>query len=125
MLLQKVVIGLAVLYVLTFLGGFLQATPFNFVNYIFFSLLLIGGIVLISVTLKSEATGVTRGALFLTGISTTMLFILGAAYEWFRLTGRSDLEGSMEGLLYLTTLIFWILIVVDLVLIRRIGASTI
>ena len=125
MLMQKIVIGIAVIYVLTFLGGFLQATPFNFVNYIFFTLLLIGGIVLISVALKSDATGMTRGTLILTGISTTILFILFVAYEWFRLKGGSDLEGSIEGLLYLTTLIFWILIVLDLVLIRRIGNSTI
>ena len=119
--LQKVVIGLAVTYVMTFLSGFLQATQFNFVNYIFFSLLFIGGIVLISVTVKSEATGMTRGVLFLTGISTTLLFIFYVAYEWFRLKGYSDLEGSIEGLLYLTTLVFWILVIVSLVLIRKIG----
>jgi hypothetical protein len=75
MLMQKLVIGLAVIYVLTFLSGFLQGTQFNFFNYIFFFLLFIGGIVLISVTVKSEATGMTRGILFLTGISTTLLFI--------------------------------------------------
>ena len=125
MLMQKVVIGLAVIYVLTFLSGFLQDTQFNFFNYIFFSLLFIGGIGLISVTVKSEATGMTRGTLFLTGISTTLLFILYVAYERFRLKGYSDLEGSIEGLLYLTTLIFWILVVVSLVLIRRVGGRTI
>ena len=120
MLMQKVVIGLAAIYLLTFLSGFLQATPFNFVNYIFFSLLLIGGIVLINVTVKSEATGMTRGIVLLTGISTTLLFIFYVAYEWFRLKGYNDLEGSIEGLLYLTTLIFWTLVVVSLILIRRI-----
>ena len=119
--LQKVVLGLAVTYVMTFLSGFLQATQFNFVNYIFFSLLFIGGIVLIGVTVKSEATGMTRWVLFLTGISTTLLFIFYVAYEWFRLKGHSDLEGSIEGLLYLTTLVFWILVIVSLVLIRKIG----
>ena len=62
--LQKIVIGLAVIYVMTFLSGFLQDTQFNFVNYIFFSLLFIGGIVLIRVTVKSEATGMTKGILF-------------------------------------------------------------
>ena len=116
-----VVIGLAVIYVMTFLSGFLQATQFNFVNYIFFFLLFIGGIVLISVTVKSEATGMTRGVLFLTGISTTLLFIFYVAYEWSRLKGHSDLEGSIEGLLYLTTLFFWILVIVSLVLIRKMG----
>jgi hypothetical protein len=72
------------------------------------------------VTVKSEATGMTRGILFLTGISTTLLFIFYVAYEWFRLKGYNDLEGSTEGLLYLTTLIFWMLVVVSFLLIRRI-----
>ena len=116
---QLVVIGLAVTYVMTFLSGFLQGTQFNFVNYIFFALLFIGGIVLIKVTGKSEATGMTWGVLFLTGVSTTLLFLFYVAYEWFRHKGYSDLEGSIEGLLYLTTLFFWILVIVSLVLIRK------
>ena len=123
MLMQKVVIGLAVIYVLTFLSGFLQDTPFNFFNYVFFFLLFIGGIGLIGVTVKSEATGMTKGIVLLTGISATLLFVFYVAYEWFRLKGHSDLEGSIEGLLYLTTLIFWISVVVSLVLIRRIGSG--
>ena len=123
MLLQKVVIGLAVIYVLTFLSGFLQDTRFNFLNYVFFSLLFVGGIVLISVTAKSEAAGMTKGVLFLTAVSTTLLFIFYVAYEWFRLNGYTDLEGSVEGLLYLITLIFWIMVIMSLVLIRRIGGA--
>ena len=118
---QLVVIGLAVTYVMTFLSGFLQATQFNFVNYILFALLFIGGIVLIKLTVKSEATGMTRGVLFLTGVSTTLLFISYVAYEWFRHKGYGDLEGSIEGLLYLMTLFFWILVIVSLVLIRKMG----
>ena len=109
------------IYVMTFLSGFLQDTQFNFFNYILFSLLFIGGIVLISVTVKSDATGMTRGILFLTGISTTLLFTFYVGYEWFRLRGHTDLEGSIEGLLYLTTLVFWIGVIASLVLIRRIG----
>ena len=123
MLMQKVVIGLAVVYVMTFVSGFLQATPFNFLNYIFFILLLIGAIVLLNLTVKSEAPGMTKGILFLTGISTTLLFIFFVAYEWSRLNGYHDLEGSIEGLLYLTTLIFWILVVASLVLIRKVGVG--
>ena len=123
MLMKKVVIGLAVIYVLTFLSGFLQDTQFNFFNYIFFFLLFIGGIVMIRVTVKSEATGMTKWILFMTGISTTLLFIFFVAYEWSRLNGYHDLEGSIEGLLYLTTLIFWILVVASLVLIRKVGVA--
>ena len=119
--LLKIVIGLAVIYVMTFLSGFLQDTQFNFFNYIFFSLLFIGGIVLIRVTVKSEASGMTKGILFLTGISTTLLFIFYIGYELLRLKGYEDFVGSIEALLYLITLFFWILVIISLVLIRRIG----
>ena len=105
--LRKIVIGLAVIYVMTFLSGFLQATQYNFLNYILFFLLFIGGIVLMRVTVKSKATGMTRGFLFLTGISTTLLLIFFIGYEWFRLEGFQGLEGSIEALLYLTTLFSW------------------
>ena len=118
--LLKIVIGLAVIYVMTFLSGFLQDTWFNFFNYIFFFLLFIGGIVLIRVTVKSEVTGMTKGILFLTGISTTLLFIFYIGYELPRLKGYEDFVGSIEALLYLMTLFFWILVIISLVLTRRI-----
>jgi len=77
---------------------------------------------LIRVTVKSEATGITTGILFLTGISTTLLFIFYIGYELLRLRGYEDFVGSIEALLYLTTLFFWILVIISLVLIRRIGS---
>lgn len=119
---KGIVVGLAVIYVMTFLSGFLQDTQFNYLNYILFSLLFIGGIVLIGVTAKSEATGVTRWVLFLTGVSTALLFTFYVGYEWFRLKGHSDLEGSIEGLLYLMTLLFWVGVIASLVLMRRTGS---
>ena len=117
--LKMTVSALAVIYVLTFLSGFLQETQFNFFNYIFFSLLFIGGIGLMSTTVKSKATGLTRGFLFLTGISSTLLLIFFIGYEWFRLKGYPDLEGSIEAILYWTTLFFWVGVFGSLVLIRR------
>jgi len=117
--LKMTVSALAVIYVLTFLSGFLQETQFNFFNYIFFSLLFIGGIGLMNTTVKSKATGLTRGFLFLTGISSTLLLIFFIGYEWFRLKGYPDLEGSIEAILYWTTLFFWVGVIVSLVLIRR------
>ena len=120
--LLKIVIGLAVIYVMTFLSGFLQDTQLNFFNYIFFSLLLIGGIVLIRVTVRSEATGMTKWILFMTGISTTLLFIFFIGYDSLRLIGNEGLVDSIEALLYLITLFFWILVIVSLVLIGRIKA---
>lgn len=115
------VVGLAVVYILTFLCGFLQDTDYNFFNYIFFLLLFIGGIHLIRVTVKSEITGLTKGILFLTAISTTLLFIAYIGYEVLRLRGHEDIAGSIEGLLYLATLIFWILVIISLVLLWKIG----
>ena len=117
--LRVIVFALAVTYVLTFLSGFLQDTQYNFVNYIFFSLLFIGGIVLLNGTVKSTQIRAARGFLFLTGISTTLLFLFGIGYEWFRLSGNHDLEASIEALLYLLTLVFWVVAIGSLVLIRR------
>ena len=118
--LKQMVYVLAVLYVMTFLSGFLQATPFNFFNYIFFSLLFLGGIVLIRVTVKSKATGMLRPFLFLTGISSILLFVFFLVYEWSRLNGDMDLEAFIESFLYGITLFFWIVVMGSLVLIRRI-----
>ena len=117
--LRTIVSALAVIYVLTFVSGFLQATPYNFLNYIFFSLLCIGGIGLMSGTVKSTQSWTTKGFLFLTGISATLLLIFFVGYEWFRLQGDHDLEASIEALLYLLTLLFWVGAIGSLALIRR------
>ena len=117
--LRILVSALAVTYVLTFLSGFLQDTRYNFVNYIFFSLLFIGGILLLYRTVNSTQTLTARGFLFLTGISSTLLLIFFIGYEWFRLSGNNDLEASTEAFLYLLTLIFWVVAIGSLVLIRR------
>ena len=117
--LRITVSALAVIYVMTCLSGFLQDTQYNFFNYIFFSLLFIGGIGLMSGTVKSTQTGTTKGFLFLSGISTTLLLIFYIGYEWFRLEGRHDFEASMEALLYWLTLFFWVGAIGSLVLIRR------
>ena len=75
---------------------------------------------MIRATVKSEATGMTKGILFMTGISTTLLFIFYIGYELLRLKGYEDFVDSIEALLYLTTLFFWILVIISLVLIRNI-----
>ncbi|MBT4099838.1 MAG: hypothetical protein HOM68_15195 [Gemmatimonadetes bacterium] len=117
--LRVVISALAMLYAMTFLGGFLQDTQYNFLNYIFFSFLFIGGGGLVSVSVKATQTRATKGFLFLTGISTTLLFIFAIGYEWFRLKGQHEIEASIEGLLYLLTLFFWVGVIGSLVLIRR------
>ena len=117
--LKVIVAALAVTYVMTFLSGFLQDTPYNFVNYIFFALLFVGGIGLMRGTAKSTQTATTRGILFLTGSSTALLLICYIGYEWFRLTGDHDREAAIEGFLYLLTLFFWAGAIGSLVLIKR------
>jgi len=117
--LRMIVSALAVVYVMTFLSGFLQDTQYNYFNYIFFFLLFLGGIGLMSVTIKSNQTGTTKGFLFLTGITTTLLLVFFIGYERFRLQGNGDLEASIEALLYGTTLLFWVGAIGSLLLIRR------
>lgn len=122
--LKQIVHVLAVLYVVTFLSGFLQDTRLNFFNYIFFSLLFLGGLVLMRVTVESKTTGTLRGSLFLTGISSILLLAFFLGYEYSRLSGDSDLEAFLEALLYGITLFFWIAVVGSLGLIRRLRTRT-
>ena len=117
--LKSIVSVLAVIYIVTFLGGFLQDTQYNFVNYIFFSLLFIAGIGLMNETVKATQTKTTKGFLFLTGTSTTLLLMFGIGYEWFRLNDYPDIEASIEAFLYLLSLFFWIGVFGSLILIRR------
>jgi len=117
--LRVTVSALVLTSVLTFLSGFLQDTPYNFVNYVFFSLLLVGGISLMRATVKSAQSRTTRGFLFLTGVSTTALFIFYVGYEWTRLKGDHDTEAAIEGLLYLLSLCFLVGAIGSLLLIRR------
>ena len=119
--LQIIVIGLAVTYVLTLLSGFLQATQFNFLNYVFFLLLFIGGLVLTRSAFNSDASDITRAILYLTALSSALLFILFVFYELFRLNHYEELAAAMEALLYLGTLSFWILIVASLVVMKGSG----
>ena len=59
--LRIIVSALTLIYVLTFVGGFLQDTRYNFFNYIFFSLLFAAGIGLMRETVKSMQRGTPRG----------------------------------------------------------------
>ena len=117
--LRRIVHVLAALYLMSFMGGFLQATPLNFLNYVFFLLLALGGVALIRVTVGSKATGALRTFLFLTAISSIVLLVFFLPYEWARLRGDTDLAASIEAWLYAITLLFWIAVTGSLLLIRR------
>lgn len=49
-------------------------------NYVCFSLLLMGGVSLMRATVKSTQTRTARGSFFLTGGSITLLFVLYVGY---------------------------------------------
>lgn len=117
--LRVTVAALGLMSLLTFLSGFLQDTPYNFVNYVCFSLLLMGGVSLMRATVKSKQTRTARGFLFLTGGSTTALFVFYVGYEWARLGGDQNTEAAIEGFLYLLSLCFLVGAAGSLVSIRR------
>ncbi|RMH18320.1 MAG: hypothetical protein D6701_06495 [Gemmatimonadetes bacterium] len=99
-------VTLALVAVLTFLAGFLQDTPYNFVNYILFTLLLVTGLHVLRVAAASGQAPTTRALLILTGVSAPLLSISYVGYEWFRLRGNLDAASSIEGFMYLLALGF-------------------
>ena len=116
---QFLLVGLAATYVMTFVCGFLQATPYNFLNHVFFFLLFVGGGVLVGLASRTMDPGLGRWSLYATSASTTLLFVCYAGYEVTRQLGYADVSARLEGFLYLLTLVFWILIIASFVLLRR------
>ena len=116
---KKTTYGLVFIYFMTFLSGFLQATIFNFLNYLFFLLLFIGGVVLIKEVSKQKASIISQAFLYLTGISALIQAILFVGYKGFRLLGNEELETFIESLLYLITLFYWLTTIVSLVSLRK------
>jgi len=109
--LKSMVYGLIALFVIAFLAGFLQDTEFEFVIYILYFILSAVGIKLIILTLKSRATVVLRGFLLLTGFTSTIyfLFFVFAVLRNFKSSiGITESMESVEGILYLTSLLFFI-----------------
>lgn len=108
------------IYVLTFLAGFWQDTPLNFVNYVLFLLLFLGGIRLMRVTVKSRTITMTGKAfLYLTGVCTALLLGVGGGYEWFRLAEDRERAGTLEGLAYLISAFFWFGVIGSLIFCRK------
>ena len=109
---KRTVYTLIVLSVITFLSGFLKYTRFEFVGYILFFLLFIGGVKLIVMTSKTKATGkISRGFLLLTGVSTILFMLLMVIGLLISMQSgihfRDSLE-LLEGLFYLNSLLFLI-----------------
>jgi hypothetical protein len=119
---QKNVYTLIVLFVITFLCGFLKYTNFEFVEYIFFILLLVAGVKLIVMTSRIKSLGkISKGFLFLSGTS-TIIFILLSIYGLFismqTEINFSDSLESLEGLCYLTSLLFLIGVIGSIVVLH-------
>jgi hypothetical protein len=119
---QKNVYTLIVLFVITFLCGFLKYTNFEFVEYIFFILLLVAGVKLIVMTSRIKSLGkISKGFLFLSGTS-KIIFILLSIYGLFismqTEINFSDSLESLEGLCYLTSLLFLIGVIGSIVVLH-------
>jgi hypothetical protein len=119
---KKNVYTLIVLFVITFLCGFLKYTNFEFVEYIFFILLLVAGVKLIVMTSRIKSLGkISKGFLFLSGTS-TIIFILLSIYGLFismqTEINFSDSLESLEGLCYLTSLLFLIGVIGSIVVLH-------
>ncbi|MEM7364106.1 MAG: hypothetical protein AAF525_08770 [Pseudomonadota bacterium] len=119
MRLQWILSGLALTYVLTFLCGFLQATSFNFLNFIAWFVLFAGGVYLLTTALHHSVSGAALAAVILTSLSTLLLFSFYLIYEVSRQWGYVDVSNLFEGFLYLLTLLFWVALIVSVVLVRR------
>lgn len=109
---KRTVYILIPLSVLTFLGGFLKYTRFEFVGYILFVLLFIGGLRLIVMTIETKVAGkISRGFLLLTGAATTLFMVMMVIGLFITLQSgihfRDSLE-LLEGLFYLNSLLFLI-----------------
>ena len=92
--LKKSVYVLAVLSVLTFLSGFLEHTKYSFIPSAMYFLILIGGIALVVLNLRSKASTLLRGMILQAGVSIALVGIL-ANNEIFGFKEREDLDRSL------------------------------
>lgn len=116
---------LASIGILTFLAGFLQATEYNFLNYLAYAVLVAGGGWLMVETHRSNQGPLARTFLFATAVATTLIGVFYTGYEWFRLGGDAGFAGQAEGILYWLSLLFAIGIVGAALSIRRSAGSII
>ncbi len=117
------VLGLVLVGVLTFLAGFLQATAYNFLNYIAYLVFFAGGWVLLARTRRSNQNRLARVFVLAITAATTLIATLYAGYEWFRLSGNAQLAAQIEGIVYLLILVFIVGVLGALLSIRRPGAT--
>lgn len=121
---KRTAYSLILLCVITFLTGFLQDTEFGFITYIFYFILLLVGVKLIFMTLKSETSRVLKAFLLVMGFSSALFFL------WFliaivisSLNDDSLIEvlEELEGLFYLVSLAFLIGSMGSLVLFKMVN----
>jgi Mn2+/Fe2+ NRAMP family transporter len=120
--LKKTVFILIVLFIVAFFAGFLQDTQFEFVIYLFYLVLFIGGFKLISMTLKSKVTVMSKVFLLLTGFALTIYFLFFVFAFTNNILFGSDLTEIMESLediLYLDSLLLFIGVIGSIIMLRR------
>ncbi len=107
--LKSTVYLMIVLGIITFFSGFLKYTPFEHTTLLLFLLLAIGGVKLFYGANNPEINGFSKFFLILTGIS-TMAFMLLIAIAIVKTilsnVSLSDNLELLEGLFYLTSVLF-------------------
>lgn len=119
---KRTVSLMLVLAVVIFLSGFLKYTPFEHISLFLFLLLAICGVKLFYSANNTEISGFLKLFLVLTGISTMifMFLIVNAIIKTiYSSVSLSDNLELLEGLFYLTSLIFLIGIIGSIICLNR------
>jgi hypothetical protein len=119
---RKTVYILIVLSIITFFTGFLESTTFEFVIYIFYFILFLGGIKLILVTFQSKTTRVSKVFLLLTGFALTiyfLFFIFASTNNFLFGLDLTEIMESLEDILYLASLFVLIGFIGSLISLRK------
>ncbi len=121
---KRTVYALILLSIIAFLTGFLQNTEFGFIIYVFYFTLLLGGVKLIVMTLKSKTPRVLKAFLLLTGFSSTLyflFFVIAVIGSFLSSTGVIEILTELEGIFYLGSLAFLIGAIGSIVLFKRVN----
>lgn len=109
--LKRTVYLMILLAIVTFLSGFLKYTPFEHISLLLFFLLSLGGVKLFYGAKNTGTSGYSKFFLILTGISTMafmLLIAIALVMTLFSDVSLSDNLELLEGLFYLTSLLFLI-----------------
>jgi NAD/NADP transhydrogenase beta subunit len=122
-LIKRTVYTLISLSIVTFFTAFLQQTKFEFLTYIFYLLLLAGGIKLIILSLRSNLNKIPKLCLLLTGFTLTiyfLFFLFAFTHSIFSGSHITETMTSVESILYLNSLFVLIGFATSLISLRKV-----